>query len=393
MTPTPYSRRAQDIAPASLTGDLDGLIWFGSGDAYPEILPDLGEIAHKAARDFRRETLQYAARGGLAELREWIAGYLAGEGVRIGAESILVVNGAKHGIELACKLFLDPGDAIVVGRPTYQSALGIFRSWQIEFLEVGLDEDGLDVDELETRLREWTAAGRRAPKLVYEMPEFHNPTGVTLSAARRRRLVDLAERHGMVILEDDPYRRIRFEGTPVAPIQALDPAGGRVIGLGTFSKLLAPGIRVGWVAAAPDVVGRMAALKADGGTCPLTQRIIVEYCRAGRFEPHIAHAARTYAGQRDVMAAAVSRALPGASFRRPSGGYYLWVRLPEDVDADALLAAAHARGVDFLPASRFYASTGPRNYLRLAYSYASPAELIDGVERVGQALAGLGAAR
>jgi 2-aminoadipate transaminase len=380
-----YAQRARDISPAPLVADLDGLIWFGSGDAYPEILPDLGDVALRAAREFRTETLQYAPRGGLPELREWIAGYLAADGIRLTPDSILIVNGAKHGIELACKLFLDPGDAIAVGRPTYQSALGIFRSWQIELIEVGGDDDGLDVAELETRLLERARTGRRAPKLIYEMPEFHNPTGVTLSEARRRALLDIAERHDLLILEDDPYRRIRFEGQPVPPLSSLD-GGGRVVSLGTFSKLLAPGIRVGWVAAAPDIVGRMAALKADGGSCPFTQRMIIEYCRAGRFEPHIAAAAKAYASQRDVMAQAVAREIPGARFRLPSGGYYLWVRLPDGIDTDQLLTSAHTHGVDFLPASRFYATPGPRNYLRLAYSYAPPTELMDGVRRLGKAL-------
>jgi 2-aminoadipate transaminase len=390
MSPPSYSARARDIAPASLTGEVDGLIWFGSGDAYPEILPDMADIAARAARDFRTETLQYAPRGGLPDLREWIAGYLASQGARVAVDSILVVNGAKHGIELACKLFLDPGDAIVVSRPTYQSALAIFRSWQIELIEVGLDESGLDVTELETHLADRRRAGKRPPKLVYEMPEFHNPTGVTLSEARRRALLDVAERHDLLIVEDDPYRRIRFEGQPVAPLASLD-GGGRVVSIGTFSKLLAPGIRVGWVAAAPDIVGRMAALKADGGTCPFTQRMLIEYCRAGRFEPHIAVAAKTYAGQRDVMAQAVLREIAGASFRLPSGGYYLWVRLPDGVDSDALLDAAHARGVDFLPASRFYASPGPRDYLRLAYSYAPATALMDGARKLGDAVRQLSA--
>jgi 2-aminoadipate transaminase len=385
MAQPAYAARARDIAPASLTGEGEGLIWFGSGDAYPELLPDMADIAARAARDFRTETLQYAPRGGLPELREWIAGYLAAQGARVAVDSVLVVNGAKHGIELACKLFLDPGDAIVVSRPTYQSALGIFRSWQIELIEVGLDDDGLDVAELETRLHERRRAGGRPPKLVYDMPEFHIPTGVTLSEARRRALLEVADRHDLLILEDDPYRRIRFDGRPVAPLASLD-GDGRVVGIGTFSKLLAPGIRVGWVAATPDIVGRMAALKADGGTCPFTQRMLIEYCRAGRFEPHIAAAARTYAGQRDVLAQAVRREIPGASFRLPSGGYYLWVRLPEGIDSDRLLDAAHARGVDFLPASRFYASPGPRNYLRLAYSYAPPAELLDGARKLGEAV-------
>jgi 2-aminoadipate transaminase len=357
---------------------------FGSGDAYPEGLPDVSEFARRAAVNYRTETLQYAPRPGLPELREWIAQYLAGEGIRVDADNILICNGAKQGIELAGKLFLDPGDAIVVTRPTYQSALGVFRGWEATFVEVGMDADGMIVDELAATLADRDRRGQPAPKLVYDVPEFHNPTGVTLGRARRAALVELAGRHRMLILEDDPYRRIRFAGEPVPPIQALDPAGG-VIGLGTFAKLVAPGLRLGWVAASREVVARMAAMKADGGTCPFTQRLLIEYCRAGRFDPDIRERVTTYRAHRDVMAQAVREHLPEASFDLPGGGYYLWLRLPEGVDGNALATRADALGVQILPASQFHATPGPRNYVRLAYSYASPSQIVEGVRRLARA--------
>jgi 2-aminoadipate transaminase len=344
----------------------------------------MAEYAELAARRYRTETLQYAPRAGLLELREWIAGHLAGEGIRVEADGILVCNGAKQGIELACKLFLDPGDAIVVTRPTYQSALGVFRGWEPEFVEVGMDADGMLVDALAATLADRARRGLPAPKLVYDVPEFHNPTGVTLSRARRVALLELAARHGMLVVEDDPYRRIRFTGEPVPPVQALDRDGG-VIGLGTFAKLVAPGLRLGWVIAAPDIVGRMAAMKADGGTCPFTQRMLIEYCRAGRLEPDIRDRVRTYRAHRDVMAQAVREHLPRVRFTLPQGGYYLWLHLPEGVDGDRLAVLAEAQGVQVLPASHFHATPGPRHHVRLAYSYASPSEIVDGVRRLARA--------
>jgi 2-aminoadipate transaminase len=247
-----------------------------------------------------------------------------------------------------------------------------------------MDADGMIVDELAALLEARERRGQPAPKLVYDVPEFHNPTGVTLSRARRAALVELAQRHRMLIVEDDPYRRIRFSGEPQPPIQALDPAGC-VIGLGTFAKLIAPGLRLGWAAASPELVGRMAAMKADGGTCPLTQRILIEYCRAGRFEADIQERVTTYRAHRDVMAQAVREHLPQASFVLPQGGYYLWLRLPDGVDGDALATRAEALGVQVLPASHFHASPGPRNHVRLAYSYASPSEIVEGVRRLAQA--------
>ena len=387
-----YAARAASFAPGGGGHAAPGVIMFGSGDAYPESLPDVSEFAQRAAVKYRTETLQYAPRPGLSELREWIAEYLRTEGIRVDAESILVCNGAKQGIELACKLFLDPGDAIVVTRPTYQSALGVFRGWEASFVEVGMDADGMLVEELAAALADRARRGQAAPKLVYDIPEFHNPTGVTLSRARRAALVDLAQRHGMLVLEDDPYRRIRFSGEPVPPIQVLDPTGC-VVGLGTFAKLVAPGLRLGWVIANRDIVARMAAMKADGGTCPFTQRILIEYCRAGRLEPDIRERVTTYRAHRDVMARAVREHLPQAEFELPQGGYYLWLRLPDGVDGDALATLAEAEGVQVLPASQFHAAPGPRNYVRLAYSYASPSEIVEGVRRLGRALARLGSAR
>ncbi|MEX2147463.1 MAG: PLP-dependent aminotransferase family protein [Candidatus Rokuibacteriota bacterium] len=363
--------------------DESRMISFGAGDAYPEGLPDMGEFARVAASRFRTETLQYAPRPGLLDLREWIVEYLAADGVRVTPQQVAVVNGAKHGLDLVCKLFLEPGDTVVVTTPTYMSALGIFRGWQARYLEIGQDADGMLVDELTERLAALARAGGAIPKLVYDVPEFHNPTGVTLSAARRRVLVALAHRYDMLIVEDDPYRRIRFEGAAVAPIASLDAE--RVIGLGTFAKLVAPGLRIGWVTASAEILGRMAVLKSDGGTCPLTQRIILEYCRAGRLEPHIAEVARIYAGHRDVMLGALARDLPQAQYRAPHGGYYVWARLPEAVSGDSLAAAAARRGVRVLPASQFYATQGPANYVRVAFSYASPGEIIEGVGRLGEA--------
>jgi 2-aminoadipate transaminase len=380
-----YATRAAGVEPSRPAHEPPGTIMFGSGDAYPEGLPDVSEFARRAAIDHRTETLQYAPRFGLPELREWIAGHLAEEGGAPTAEQVLVLHGAKQGIDLVCKLFLDPGDALVVTRPTYQSALGIFRGWEIELVEVGMDGDGMIVDELVDTLADRARRGLRMPKLIYDVPEFHNPTGVTLSAARRQALLELAERHDLYVVEDDPYRRVRFEGAPVPPIRAGDRRG-RVIGLGTFAKLVAPGLRVGWVAADPDIVGRLAALKADGGSCPFTQRILIEYCRAGLVEPDIQARIRTYRAHRDVMAEAVREQLPRAVFNMPRGGYYLWLRFPETVDTDRLAALAEARGVHVLPGSQFHAVPGPRHHLRLAYSYASPSEIPEGVRRLARAL-------
>lgn len=377
-----YARRAAGLAaPAE---DEAHLISFGSGDAYPEGLPDMGDLARAAASSHRTETMQYAPRLGLGEMREWIVEYVAREGVKITADHVIVVNGAKHAIDLVCRVFLDPGDLVVVTTPTYKSAISIFRGHELDYVEVPLDEEGLDVGALGDRLAARERAGQRMPKLVYDVPEFHNPTGITMTAERRRALLALADRYDLMVVEDDPYRRIRFEGESVPPIQAFD-VEGRAIGIGTFAKLVAPGLRIGWLTASPEVVGKLSAFKADGGSCPLTQRLILEYVKAGRLEPHIGDVRGIYRGQRDVMMGALQRYLPGTTWRVPQGGYYIWLRLPEQVSGDALARAAIARGVKVLPASDFYATRGPANYVRLAYSYASPSEITEGVRRLGEA--------
>jgi len=224
------------------------------------------------------------------------------------------------------------------------------------------------------------------PKLIFDVPDFHNPTGITMSQRRREGLVAVAERYGILIIEDDPYRRLRFDGVPVPPIKSFDRSDC-VIGLGTFAKLVAPGLRVGWVTAGPEVIEKMAVLKSDGGSCPLTQRMILEFCKAGHLKPHIGALSKVYSAHRDLMVALLKQYVPEATCRVAHGGYYLWVNLPERIDSDRLLPLALKHGVKYHPASIFYATQGPSNYMRLAFSYASPDQITAGVHRLRSALA------
>jgi 2-aminoadipate transaminase len=378
------SRRAARLTATLPSSPPTTNIAFDSGHASPIVLPDLTAEAEQALTDHRAETLQYAPRPGLPELRERIAQLMREDGSQASVEQILVTNGAKHAIELACRLLLDEGDSIVVTAPTYFTSIPIFRSFGVSFVEVRQDEHGLDVDDLEAHLAQMKQAGLRLPKFVYNVPDFHNPTSLTMSLERREALLDLAVKHQLFIVEDSPYRRIRFEGDPVPPLFGLD-RHERVLYMGTFSKLMAPGLRVGWVAAAPGMIARMIQLKSDGGSCPLTQRMIVEFCNAGKLASHIERVQATYRDNRDAMAAAVEREIPEASFTVPLGGYYLWLTLPETVSGDKLAAAASEGGVTVIPGSRFYArsdGSARRNQLRLAYSHATHDEIEEGVRRL-----------
>jgi 2-aminoadipate transaminase len=378
------ARRAANLAavlPASLHPSS---IAFDSGHASPELLPDLTSEAERALTRFRSEVLQYAPRPGIPDLRAEIAAFMATDGIHTDADHVMVTNGAKHAIELVCRLLLDEGDSIVVTAPTYFTALPIFRSFGATFVEIGQDHEGLDVGELEDRFERLRRAGSRLPKFIYNVPDFHNPTGVTMSLARREALLDLSARHRIFILEDSPYRMIRFEGNTLPSLKELD-RGDLVFHLGTFSKLMAPGLRVGWVTTTPALIARLAQLKSDGGSCPLTQRVIVEFLAGGRLPEHMDRVRSTYRIHRDSMIAAMRNELPEITFTLPEGGYYLWLTLPPELDGAELAARAEQAGVTVLPGSKFFAdprAAHPRNHLRLAYSHATPAEIGEGVRRL-----------
>jgi 2-aminoadipate transaminase len=367
-----YARRAERLAPTLAASVPAGAIGFDSGHAFPGVLPDLTREAEIALTRYRAETLQYAPRAGLPDLRAWMAGYThPGHS----AEHILVTNGAKHALELVCRLLLDEGDTVAVTAPTYFSAIPIIKSFGATFVEIPQDEAGLDVARL--------GALSTAPKFIYNVPDFHNPTGITMSIERRQALIDYAKRHSIVIVEDSPYREVRFEGTLPPSLKAL--GGDGVIQLGTFSKLMAPGLRIGWAAATPSMIARMAQLKTDAGSCPLTQRMILEFLAADRLPAHIQRVQGTYGSNRDRMVAAVTREMPQATFARPKGGYYVWLALPEGTDGDAVAACAAANGVAIIAGSKFFANPGPKHHVRLAFSHATHEEIDEGVRRVAEA--------
>ena len=387
MPQGPFARRAARLSSVLPAAPSEHAISFDSGHAFPELLPDLTSAAQSALSRYRSEALQYGPKTGLPELRSWIVEYSGQDGVEISRDQVLVTNGAKHAIELVCRLLLDEGDSIVVTAPTYFTAIPIFRSFGVSFIEVGQDREGLDVDELEGRLRQLDRDGKEMPKFIYNVPEFHNPTGITMSLERRRALIELATRRGIFVVEDSPYRRIRFEGEDIPPLKSLD-RGERVFHIGTFSKLMAPGLRVGWVSASAEMIARMTQLKSDGGSCPLTQRIVVEFCAGGQLAAHGQRVRKTYRAHRDRMVECVSDQVPQVSVNVPSGGYYLWLTLPPDMDGDALAKQATDAGVHVLAPSKCYAYPDgghSKNHIRLAFSHATTDEIEKGVHRLASA--------
>jgi 2-aminoadipate transaminase len=378
MAITRYAARVPSVSTAVHVAPHPSQISLGGGYAFPDMLPDISQVAADVAREFRVQSLQYGPLMGLPELRDEIVRLLGEDGVSATRDNILILNGAKNGLDLALRLFVEKGDGIIVSRPNYATALHIFRNHEASFIEIDMDREGMRTDQLEETLRLMRGRGQALPKMLYVVPDFHNPTGITLAAARRRRLVELAEEYDFVIAEDDPYRRIKFEGDFVPPIQSFDTYG-RVIGLGTVSKIFAPGIRVGWANAAPDIIKRMAAMKSDGGSPPFSQRIVATMLGSGAVARHTRALSVELKVHRDTMIGALREHLPEVQFTAPRGGYYLWVELPAEVDCDRFASEAEHSGVTIFSGSAYFASIKLTNYIRLCYSNSKPEQIDRGI--------------
>ena len=361
------------------------LIALGGGYAFPEMLPDISLEAANAARDFRTETLQYGPLFGLTELRDEIVRYVGEDGVHAVRDNICVLNGAKQVLDLALRTLVEKGDGVIVSRPSYATALHILGNHGATLIEVDIDEDGMRADDLEATLQRMRSEGRPLPKLLYDVPDFHNPTGVTLSEDRRRKLVDLAEEFDFFIVEDDPYRRLRYDDSPVPPIKSFD-RHGRVIGAGTFSKIFGPGIRVGWANGDPALVYRMAMRKSDGGVSPFTQRIILECLKSGKIDQHIRKLMPVYTSHKDAMVTAVRTYLPDIRFRLPQGGYYMWLELPAWSNCDDVTLRAEQEGVAIFSGRGYFPSNPQSNFIRLCFATCTEARIDEGVRKLGDVI-------
>lgn len=357
-----------------------------TGVADPRLFP-LAEFANTLRDVLRRrgtEALGYGSFGrGFAPLRETIVHILASQGIRADMRDVLVTAGSQQALSLVCGALLRPGDVVVVEEPTYNNALGLFRTLGLRVVSVPLDSDGVRTDLLETVLR------RDHPSLIYTIPNFQNPSGATLSGDRRRELLSLAERYNVPIVEDDYAGDLRFEGRTQPAIKALDP-GGRVIYLGTFSKMLMPGLRVGYLIVEGPVMEKLVRRKevTELTTSPLMERAVNEFVTVGRYQAHLRRTTRLYRRRRDAILEAIAAHLPACSVEHvPKGGLFLWLRLPTGRSASGLLPRAIEHGVEFAPGTRFFAD--PRHgepFVRLNLAVCTPEEAEEGVYRFATAL-------
>ncbi len=379
--------RASDIREILKITQRPEIISFAGGLPASELLParQMAELARDLLLDDGVRALQYAPTEGLEVLREIIARRLGERlGVQRQADEVLVVTGSQQALDLTGKVFLDAGDVVLCESPTYLGAINALRAYEPRFVEVPTDDDGMIPAELERRL-----ASEDRVKLIYVVPDFQNPSGRRWSIERRRALAELAARFGVPVVEDAPYGELCFEGEPLPPVASFDEAG-LVIFLGTFSKILSPGMRLGWVAAERSLVRRYVLAKqgADLHTPSLTQLLAARFVLEHDLDAHIAGIREVYRRRRDAMLAALDEHMPpGVRFTRPAGGLFLWVELPEDMDARALLEQSLEENVAFVPGGAFFANGGHENTLRLNFSAMSEERIAEGIRRLGRVVA------
>lgn len=336
------------------------------------------ELQAAAARALAEDPLgafSYGTSAGYGPLREWIA-----ERQGIGIDSVMTTNGSMQADDFLFRRLVEPGDVVVVEAPTYDRTLLSLRGLGAELVAIPLEADGIDVGALEVALKEGAE-----PKLVHIIPNFHNPAGCTLSLEKRRRLIELADRHDFVLFEDDPYVELRFEGESLPTMLSLDESGS-VVYASSFSKTVCPGIRVGYLAGPEDLIGEIREMATNTYISPsmTAQAIVAEFCRSGAIEGSIETVKGALRERCAATATALARELPDARFTAPQGGYFLWVELPEDADVAALATAAEERDVAIVKGTDFLLEGG-QHALRLAYSGVTPEQIGEGVGRLGEA--------
>lgn len=348
------------------------------------------DVVAAVARDHLASALQYGPTEGLAELRERIVEMMAHEGARARVDDIMVTSGGQQAIDLSIRTFVNPGDTVLAEGPTYPGAVPCFTTYEAQVVHVPMDDDGLRVDLVEEVIDRLAAEGR-PPKLLYTIPNFHNPMGVTMSLERRERLVALAHRRELLIVEDNPYGQIRFEGDPLPSLWELDDGAGWVIYLSTFSKILAPGVRVGWVAAPAAVLRKMNLGKqaADLASSTISQRFVIEYLRRYDWRDYVVALNSIYRARRDAMLRALEEEMPPeATWTRPSGGLFVWATLPDYLNTTDLLATAvEKHEVAFVPGRGAFLDGRGGSSMRLNFSGVPEPVISEGVRRLGAAVA------
>jgi len=375
--------RASEIRALFAVASRPEVVSLAGGMPYLDGLPldVIGEMAQRVIATRGTTALQYGSGQGDETLREQILDVMRLEGIVAHPDDVVVTTGSQQALDLVTRLFVNPGDVIVAEAPSYVGALGVFRAYQADVVHVPLDRDGLIPEALEDALAGLARAGRRV-KLLYTVPNFHNPAGVSLSVERRPRILEIARRYGVLVLEDNPYGLLGFEGDPMPALRSLDDDG--VIYLGSFSKTFAPGYRVGW-AVAPHAIREKLVLASESAIlCPsnASQLAISAYLATCDWRGQIKAFRELYRERRDAMVGALAEHLPRATWTVPDGGFYTWVRLPEGLDAKAMLPRAVTARVAYVPGTAFYADGQGADHMRLSFCFPTPDRIREGVRRL-----------
>lgn len=384
------ARAMQESEPASAAPPTVPLLSLTGGVPDPRGLP-FAKVAEcvAAVMDMpgdREASLQYGGPQGPAALRQALAERLSPlEGVELSAGHFTITSGSAHGLANVCATFLDPGDVVIVESPSFGASLRTIQYHQGELVGVGLDADGIRSDEAAEAVVRARAAGKRV-KMIYVIPNFHNPTGVTMSLPRRQELLAIAREAGALIVEDGAYDGLRYEGEELPSLFGL-AAGEGVVKLGTFSKQIATGLRLGWNLAAPEVVRALVSMRFDMGSSPFTSRFVLEYLRRGYLDEHLPRMIDLYRRKRDLMLAALEEhCSPYCRWQRPEGGFFLWLRLREP-RAQEVVDAAYHEGVMVVPGNWFFADgRDPGDCVRLNFSYVAEEEIPEAIRRLGVAM-------
>jgi 2-aminoadipate transaminase len=346
------------------------------------------EASTFALREYGKKALQYGSTEGIKKLRVLLMDRMENEGVKgIDLGNVIISTASQQGLSLVAQVFVNPGDTIVVEEPSYLGAIQAFGSMQAEFCTVPLDKDGMQMDILEDRLKELQTAHIR-PKFVYTVPNFHNPAGVTMTLERRKKLIELAHTYDLLIIEDDPYGEIRFEGEPIPSLLAL---GGkdRVVALRTFSKISFPGLRLGWIVAREDIMSKIIVGKQAADLCSpaMTQYIAYEFVSRGWLDDYINVVRREYPKKKNAMISALEQYFPvGSSWTDPQGGLFVWVKAPESIDTAAMFREAINAKVAYVVGIAFYPHRDDNCHMRLNFSAVDPGHITEGVHRLGDLL-------
>jgi len=378
------SSAMRDLMALTERGDIISLAG-GLPDTSSFPAESFAAIMGSVAVDSTARSLQYGPTEGLTVLKSCIAEVMAEEGTTIDPEEVLVTTGGQQVIDLVCKTLIDPGDVIIAEAPTYPGAVPTFCSYQAEIIQIGLDEDGMRIDELERTLERLDREGRR-PKFIYTVPTFQNPAGTTMSLPRRRRLVEVIRARELLVLEDNPYGLLRYEGDPLPTLYALE-GGDFVIYLGTFSKILSPGVRLGWSVGPRPVLEKMNIGKQASDLCSssLTQLFVAAYFDSGRWQDYVHSLKEIYRRRRDVMLDSLAECLgPECGWTHPQGGLFIWVTLPDYIDTTDLLALALDERVAFVPGRAAFVDGRGASSMRLNFSGVGEADIREGVRRIGE---------